>query len=103
MSDHKAEALRLAQIADNTYGCIEHRNGADAVSQGVEALMIAVEAQVHATLYLAEQQKRTANEAHLANLIAFLESEGGPYKVINNVEGGWSSAIEQIREGLGLS
>ena len=61
--DHAAEAKRLASLADNHYGAVEHRNGAIAVSESVEALMIATEAQVHATLALVEQQR-------IANLIA---------------------------------
>lgn len=53
-------------------------------------------AQVHATLALVEQQR-------IANLIAFMESEGGPYKDINEVEGGRANALTQIVEGLSLS
>lgn len=88
MSEHKTEALRLAQLADGAYGTIEHRNGADAVSIGVESLIIATEAQVHATLYLAEQQR-------IANLIRYvreIDDSGETFLKIGPL----------IKEGLGL-
>lgn len=52
-------------------------------------------AQVHATLALVEQQR-------IANLIAFIAVEGGPYKIINEIPGATVQAIAFIREGLGL-
>jgi len=49
-------------------------------------------AQVHATLYLAEQQR-------IANLIALA---GGDVADVWPVEGRWETARKQIVEGLGL-
>ncbi len=68
--DHKAESVRLAELADLSYGAIEHRNGASAVSEAVEALMMATEAGVHATLYAAEQTAELVKQQRIANLIA---------------------------------
>lgn len=131
MSDHKAnaEALdialygtpdiytppeefmpRRASIAEKLAELYPDRGGHDAEAErliefardsGSESAAMAAVAQ--ATRALAEQQKRTADEAHTANLIAFLDAEGGPYKEINNIVGGRASVIEQVAEGLGLS
>ena len=99
--DLRAESLRLAQLADGSYGAIEHRNGADAVSEAVEALMIATEAQVLATVYLADQQ-RIANLQFERGLL-WKRSE----RVVGkSMEAAWAQADAldlQIREGLGLS
>lgn len=96
--DHAAEAQRLAQLVDLTYGRIEHSNGAWAVSQGVEAQMMAQVAQVHATLALVEQQR-------IANLIALngMASELGyatGAELGDEVAGLLADA--EIRKGLGL-
>lgn len=77
MTDHKAEAekwldpnvWREAKAADN------------------EVPTLVAIAQVHATLYLAEQQR-------IANLIALAHHFEGEFG---------SGELEQIREGLGLS
>ena len=98
MTDHKAEAVRLASLADGSYGAIEHRNGADAASEAVEALMIATEAQVHATLYLAEQQR-------IANLIAlgqFSHKAEGDTRVFQSVHSS-ESLMRYAAKALGLS
>lgn len=71
--DHAAEARRVVEVADGHYGQIEHRNGAMAASQSVEALMLATEAQVHATLALVEQQRIT-------NLIALASLGSGSFE-----------------------
>lgn len=60
--DHAAEARRLASLADAAYGQIDPRNGDMAVAQMVENQTLAIQAQVHATLALVEQQR-------IANLI----------------------------------
>ena len=83
MSDHKAEAERL--LPTEISGPVS-----------LAAPVMVATAHVHATLYLAEQQR-------IANLIAFMDAESGPYKEINNIEGGIAAALAQIREGLGLS
>lgn len=99
--DHAAEARRLADIADRHYGQIEHRNGAMAASQSVEALMVATEAQVHATLALVEQQ-RIANLLALGQATNADGSRIAPWAVTHPVDG-WSVAVnDEIREGLGL-
>ena len=87
MSDHKAEALRIIHDANH-----EVLAGRMTVAE-VHAAQAA--AQVHATLYLAEQQKRTADEMHLANLIAYvaMPTERGETP---------SDAWPLIDEGLGL-
>lgn len=91
--DHTAEAVRLAEIADTSYGRIEHRNGSGGVSEGVEALLAAQVAQVHATLALVEQQR-------IANQIAYLE-------IASVHRGGYddsTQALERRVQGwLGLS
>lgn len=84
MSDHKAKAEELLAEA------VHAKTGSDIESSRQ------LQALVHATLEVAEQQR-------IANLIAFMDAEGGPYKDINNIEGARGLALEQIREGLGLS
>jgi len=93
MTDHKAEAMRLATLADGSYGVIEHRNGAVAASEAVEALMIATEAQVHATLYLAEQR--------IANLLTCWDMYGHARTFADPQKDDDLPAV--IRDGLGLS
>lgn len=108
MTDHKAEAERLALTADLTFGRIEHRNGSVGVSEGVEALIIATEAHVHATLYVAEQQR-------IANLIALADHSytrwsnyageaGGMGTLFSNADtpDGNIKIRDDIRESLGL-
>lgn len=99
---HAAEARRLAEMADFTYGQIEVRNGAMAVAQTVEAQTLAVTAQVHATLALVEQQR-------IANLIALGSYRVGAndypalrHLVIEPVNDFEVAPVQQIREGLGL-
>lgn len=93
MTNHREEAERVAALADN-YDRADHFSGAVGVSIGVESLVQAQIAQVHATLYLAEQQR-------IANLMTLLSAEDD----IAGVE--WDGlkhiAIRaEIREGMGL-
>lgn len=66
--DHAAEARRLADLTSASYGHIEVRNGDMAVAQMIEAQMLSVTAQVHATLALVAEQR-------IANLVAISVSD----------------------------
>jgi len=55
----------------------------------------ALVAQAEATLALVEQQR-------VANLIAVMQMEGGPYKDINGWGGARVEAVSEIRKALGL-
>lgn len=85
--DHKAEALRLVLFGE------QDRIGDLSVA---EMHACAALSQVHATLALVEQQR-------IANLIAFIDAEGGPHKVINHISGGWATVVDQITDELGLA
>lgn len=104
--DHAAEARRLVDLADMGYGQIDPRNGDMAVAQMVENQTLAVEAQVHATLALAEQQR-------LSNLIALSgSSHGGALAQAASdalwtftEDDQWSGTVvirPEVREALGL-
>ena len=105
--DHAAEAVRVAYLADN-YDRADHFTGAVGVSIGVESLVQAQIAQVHATLALVEQQR-------IANLIALASSEIG--ELVSTGMGGLTehqphpdygdtvmvpALRAEIRKGLGL-
>ena len=97
--DHAAEAVRVAYLADN-YDRADHFTGAVGVSIGVESLVQAQIAQVHATLALVEQQR-------IANLIALGQFTVVPgdmpifRHVVFDKETGEGISPE-IRKGLGL-
>ena len=112
--NHEAEAQTLADVAAGIYGHIEHRDGDAGVSEGVEALMIATVAQVHATLALVQVQRtvavphvhatmalveaqRESNEqARIANLIALMGAE------FTVPDSDYLEVIAEIRKRLGL-
>ena len=97
--DHAAEAVRVAYLADN-YDRADHFTGAVGVSIGVESLVQAQIAQVHATLALVEQQR-------IANLIAL-----GQFTIVPGDMPTFRHAVfdaetreglsSEIRKGLGL-
>lgn len=67
--NHVSEAERLTEISSGTYGQIDFRNEGMSVALMLEAQTLAVNAQVHATLALVEQQR-------IANLIAWTTANG---------------------------
>jgi len=88
MTDHKAEALAWIRGMDEI---IEEEGMTDAT-----LVASPVNAQVHATLYLAEQQR-------IANLIALATADDMTDPLTNKWESGlWETARTQIIEGLGL-
>ena len=104
MIDHKAEAERLADLS-----------GATIAGMTVAEVHVSqAAAQVHATLYLAEQQKNTAGELHTANLIAYAQLLESQYRESVRHPTEYDQAtkaasikrhaetLRQIREGLGL-
>lgn len=100
--DHAAEARRNADAADGMYGQIENRNGDMSVAQQIEVQTLALVAQVHATLALAEQQR-------IANLIAIAEFRVAPtdapalrYLALEPVGDYDAQPTAEIREALGL-
>ena len=103
MSDHKAEAERLSAPNQVSLGL----PGYQTPEQKLAA------AQVHATLYAAEQQKRIADEAHTANLFQSLDllfpdevgtdTPWGPGGIdTEKREARNRATVALIREGLGL-
>ncbi|CAN5419957.1 hypothetical protein BH09ACT9_BH09ACT9_00160 [soil metagenome] len=103
MTDHKAEAVELIdQCETGVYDGVQNT----VTMQPVEALL---QAQVHATLYLAEQQR-------IANLIALSEHAYGRFGNYAGEAGGMGTLFSypteqsgnmalrtEFREGLGLA
>jgi hypothetical protein len=91
MTDHKAEAEGLAER-----GSKSPHDGSYEFANDTETLLAA---QVHATLYLAEQQR-------IANLIAWKENinafQRADYVLDTETVGYLNKATDQIIEGLGL-
>lgn len=94
MIDHVAEALRLAELGDASYGSTK-QNGAVGATEAIEALMIVTEAQVHATLALVEQKR-------IANLIALFTLSDADSADFATHGVDYTHVLLEIKEGLGL-
>jgi len=92
--DNKAESLLSLDFCNN-------------VARMAGQSSYVAEAQVHATLYAAEQAAALVEQQRIANLIAYLERLSGPKADIDKLhksdQDGWFVAVNQIRDGLGLA
>ncbi|WP_030149532.1 hypothetical protein [Mycetocola saprophilus] len=86
--DHKRHALAMLAVQDGVRG--------PEITGDTLILAAAAEAQVHATLYLAEQQAAAVEQARIANIISLLLANRAPS---NAVVEEWTRDIEK---GLGL-
>lgn len=99
--DHVAEARRLADIAGSTYEAIDVAYGDRSIALMLEAQTLAITAQVHATLELAEQQ-RIANVFTLQSGSVNATTDPAQDLVFEPDIAGDPVLRSEIREALGL-